>query len=55
MIVKIFKPAKTAMQSGKAKTRLWQLHVMDDSIQAKDPLIGYHGGSSTKKSDKTSF
>ena len=48
MVVKIFKPAKTAMQSGKAKTKLWHLQVMDDTIQVKDPLIGYHGGSSTK-------
>ena len=55
MIVKIFKPAKTAMQSGKAKTRHGQLQVMDDSIQAKDPLIGYHGGSSTKNQIKLHF
>ena len=55
MIVKIFKPAKTAMQSGKAKTKLWHLQVMDDSIQTRDPLIGYHGGSSTKNQIKLEF
>ena len=55
MIVKIFKPAKTAMQSGKAKTKLWHLQAMDDSIQVKDPLIGYHGGSSTKNQIKLQF
>ena len=55
MIVKIFKPAKTAMQSGKAKTRLWQLQVLDGTIQTKDPLIGYHGGSSTKNQIKPQF
>ena len=55
MIVKIFKPAKTAMQSGKAKTRLWQLQVLDGTTQTKDPLIGYHGGSSTKSQIKLQF
>ena len=55
MVVKIFKPAKTAMQSGKAKTKLWHLQVMDDTIQVKDPLIGYHGGSSTKNQIKLQF
>ena len=55
MVVKIFKPAKTAMQSGKAKTKLWHLQVMDDTIQFKDPLIGYHGGSSTKNQIKLQF
>ena len=55
MIVKIFKPSKTAMQSGKAKTKLWYLQVMDDSTQSQDPLIGYHGGSSTKNQIKLQF
>ena len=55
MVVKIFKPAKTAMQSGKAKTKLWHLQVMDDTIQIKDPLIGYNGGSSTKNQIKLQF
>ena len=55
MVVKIFKPAKTAMQSGKAKTKLWHLQVMDDTIQVKDPLIGYDGGSSTKNQIKLQF
>ena len=55
MIAKIFKPAKTAMQSGKAKTKLWHLQVNDDSIQTKDPLIGYHGGSSTKNQISLQF
>ena len=55
MTVKIFKPAKTAMQSGKAKNRLWQLQVLDDSNQSQDPLVGYHGGSSTKNQVKLQF
>jgi len=55
VFVKIYKPAKTAMQSGKAKTRLWHLQVMDDSNQSQDPLIGHHGGSSTKNQVKLQF
>ncbi|MGY9025136.1 MAG: ETC complex I subunit [Candidatus Pelagibacterales bacterium] len=55
MIVKIYKPAKTAMQSGRAKTRYWQLQFSDNSIQTKDPLIGYHGGSNTRNQIKLQF
>ncbi|UYN97663.1 MAG: ETC complex I subunit [Enhydrobacter sp.] len=40
MKVRIFKPAKTAMQSGQANTREW---VMESEIAPKgvDPLMGW--------------
>ena len=45
---KIFRPSKTAMQSGRAKEKNWKLVIDDGSQQTKDPLIGWNGGSSTK-------
>jgi hypothetical protein len=47
MKAKIFKPAKTAMQSGKAKYNKWILKFSDQKNQLKDTLMGWNGGSST--------
>ena len=47
MKAKIFKPAKSAMQSGRAGNKSWKLVLEDGSHQSKDPLIGYYGGSNT--------
>jgi hypothetical protein len=47
MRAKIFKPSKSAMQSGRSKNKIWKLILEDGSNQSKDPLIGYFGGSST--------
>ncbi len=41
MIARIFRPAKSAMQSGKAKTQVWTLEFAPDSIRAPDPLMGW--------------
>jgi hypothetical protein len=48
MKAKIFKPSKTAMQSGRAKVKSWKLVIDDGSHETKDPLIGWNGGSTTK-------
>ena len=47
MKAKIFKPAKSAMQSGRLGNKSWKLILEDGSRQNKDPLIGYYGGSNT--------
>ena len=47
MRAKIFKPSKTAMQSGRAKEKLWTLIFTDESRQVKDGLMGWSGGSNT--------
>ena len=47
MRAKIYKPAKSAMQSGRSKNKIWKLILDDGSYQSKDPLIGYLGGSNT--------
>jgi len=41
MLARIFKPAKTAMQSGKAKTHDWRLEFAPTSARVSDPLMGW--------------
>ena len=47
MKAKIYKPAKTAMQSGRAKYNKWVLKFSDQKNQLKDTMMGWNGGSST--------
>ena len=47
MKAKIFKPAKTAMQSGRSKFKKWVLKFSDKKNQLKDTMMGWNGGSST--------
>ena len=41
MSARIFSPAKTAMQSGKAKTGNWILEFDPEQPRKIDPLMGY--------------
>jgi hypothetical protein len=41
MLARIFKPSKTAMQSGKAKTHDWVLEFEPSSARLPDPLMGW--------------
>jgi hypothetical protein len=41
MIARIYQPAKSAMQSGKAKTKVWTLEFEPASIRAPDALMGW--------------
>jgi hypothetical protein len=41
MLARIYLPAKTAMQSGKAKTREWVLEFEPASARVSDPLMGW--------------
>ena len=47
MKAKIFKPSKTAMQSGRAKYNKWILKFLDKKNQLKDNMMGWQGGSSS--------
>ena len=47
MRAKIYKPSKSAMQSGRSTNKTWKLVLEDGSHLSKDPLIGYYGGSNT--------
>ncbi len=41
MSAKIYRPAKTAMQSGKANANHWVLEFDQESPRKIDPIMGY--------------
>jgi hypothetical protein len=41
MVARIYKPAKTAMQSGNAKTKEWVLDYEPEAPRAVEPLMGW--------------
>ncbi len=41
MQARIFKPVKTAMQSGRANTHDWVLELRGQGRRSKDPLMGW--------------
>ena len=47
MQARIYQPAKTAMQSGEAKTRDWVVRFEPKSAQRIDPLMGWTSSSDT--------
>ena len=47
MSVRIFKPAKTAMQSGEARTKDWVLQFDPASPATRDPLMGWTSSADT--------
>ena len=48
MFARIYKPAKTAMQSGKAKTQQWVLELEARAARQVDPLMGWTSASETE-------
>jgi hypothetical protein len=49
MTARIFKPAKNAMQSGRAVTREWQLDYEPEQPRAIEPLMGWTSSGDTKE------
>ena len=47
MTARIFKPARTAMQSGSARTREWVLEFEPASAREVDPLMGWISSGDT--------
>jgi hypothetical protein len=47
MFARIFKPSKTAMQSGRAKTADWVLEFAPASARKPDPLMGWSSSGDT--------
>ncbi len=46
-LARILRPAKTAMQSGLARTRRWVLEYEQASSRAGDPLMGWSSAADT--------
>ena len=55
MTIKIFKPSKTAMQSGRGKTKQWLAEYVSDVSTTKDTLMGWTSSSDTKSQIKLFF
>lgn len=55
MPAKIYRPAKTAMQSGKAKTNLWVLEFDQETPRKIDPIMGYTSSADTRQQLKLTF
>jgi ETC complex I subunit conserved region len=45
MLARIYRPAKTAMQSGKGKSNDWRLEFEPTSARVNDPLMGWIGST----------
>jgi hypothetical protein len=41
MRARIYRPARNAMQAGRARTKLWQLDYEPESARTIDPLMGW--------------
>ncbi|GGF51846.1 NADH-ubiquinone oxidoreductase [Terasakiella brassicae] len=55
MDVRIYQPAKNAMQSGRAKTKTWILEFMPIAAERADDLMGWTGGGDTRKQLQMKF
>ena len=55
MLARIYKPAKTAMQSGKAKTRDWVLEYEPATARKADPLMGWTSSTDMDGQIRLSF
>ena len=55
MLARIYRPAKTAMQSGRAKTKDWLLEFAPSDARAADPLMGWTKTRDTDGQIRISF
>jgi hypothetical protein len=55
MRVRIYQPAKTAMQSGRAKTQKWILEFEPTDPSRPDPLMGWNGSGDTDRQVRLRF
>ena len=55
MAVRIYKPARNAMQSGKGKTGEWVLEFEAEAPRSRDPLMGWTSSAGTRQQLKLGF
>jgi hypothetical protein len=55
MTARIFKPARTAMQSGEARTEEWVLEFAPASPRSADPLMGWTSSRDTQTQVRLEF
>ncbi len=52
---RIYRPAKNAMQSGKAQTKKWILEFAPEEAKTLDPLMGWVGSGDMRSQVKLRF
>jgi len=55
MTIKIYKPSKTAMQSGLGNTKKWLAEYLSNEETVKDNLMGWNSSVDTKSQIKVFF
>jgi len=55
MTIKIYKPAKSSMQSGLGKTKQWIAEYITETDKVKDTLMGWNSSLDTKEQIKIFF
>ncbi len=55
MVARIYRPAKTAMQSGRAKTLRWVLDFEPEQAQEIEPLMGYTSSGDMRSQVRIEF
>jgi hypothetical protein len=55
MLARIFRPSKTAMQSGKAQSKKWLLEFQASSATRPDALMGWTSSMDTNGQVRLSF
>jgi hypothetical protein len=55
MTARIYKPARTAMQSGTAKTKEWALDFEPEQPRMVEPLMGWTSSRDMKQQVRLSF
>jgi hypothetical protein len=55
MTARIYRPSKTAMQSGKAKTDDWLLEFEPEAALKIEPLMGYTSSTDTRQQVRLRF
>ncbi|MGH6762738.1 MAG: ETC complex I subunit [Phyllobacterium sp.] len=55
MSARIYRPTKTAMQSGKANTENWVLEFEPEAPRKVEPLMGYTSSGDMKSQVRLSF
>jgi NADH dehydrogenase ubiquinone Fe-S protein 4 len=55
MLARIFKPSKTAMQSGHAASEKWLLEYEPELPQTADPLMGYTSSADMRRQIRLEF
>ena len=55
MRARLYQPAKTAMSSGRGKTRGWVLEFAPESAREVDPLMGWTSSTDTQSQVRMTF